>query len=276
MRFYAKEFPEVGDTVMVTVTRIDDMGMRCTLNEYDDITGFARLVDMKRIRSTRTLNSITRVGRSEMVEVTDVDHERRAVDVSRTIVTAEEREAFEPQYHRAKRVHAALEYVAAEHKVPDLADRLGWPDFDRLVAMCVGIIGLVAELPTELREALIKEVQNKLVSDTDRVHTIVQTVDLRCIGSGGIRSIQRAIRAGLAVDPDVCIAVKRCPDYTVRLECRDVREGEARVAAVVAALKTAITAEKGGAFATLVGRRANADASETLRYGPSAEQLLSA
>ena len=93
MRFYAKEFPEVGDTVMVTVTRIDDMGMRCTLNEYDDITGFARLVDMKRIRSTRTLNSITRVGRSEMVEVTDVDHERRAVDVSRTIVTAEEREA---------------------------------------------------------------------------------------------------------------------------------------------------------------------------------------
>lgn len=258
---------------MVTVTSVSESGVQCVLDEYDEVTGYARLVDMKRVRSVRTLNQITCVGKKEIVEVTDVDVARHTVDVSRNIVSLSEVREFNLKFHRAKKVHDILRYAELKHKRHDVGDQLGWPDFDALLALVTnGLEGVL--LPDDVKGTIVAEGDKKLVEDGG-VQEMTQNVDLRCSGPGGIESIQKAIRAGMDTDLErTHITLARSPDYTITVQCQDETDGRARIDAAVEAVKTTLESEVGGAFKRLLPGRRLVDDSESLRYGMRPEALL--
>jgi translation initiation factor 2 subunit 1 len=92
-RFYANEFPDIEDTVMVKVQKIADMGAYVTLSEYDNkglvpaklgnyikkglstSEGMIQLSELSR-RRIRSVNKLIRVGRSECVVVIRVDQDK--------------------------------------------------------------------------------------------------------------------------------------------------------------------------------------------------------
>lgn len=86
-RFYANEFPDVEDTVIVKVNKIAEMGAYVTLTEYNNkgqqqfpkqilslltLEGMILLSELSR-RRIRSVNKLIRVGRSECVVVIRVD-----------------------------------------------------------------------------------------------------------------------------------------------------------------------------------------------------------
>lgn len=74
-RFYENEFPDIEDTVMVKVQKIEDMGAYVTLSEYDGKEGMILLSELSR-RRIRSVNKLIRVGRSECVVVIRVDKDK--------------------------------------------------------------------------------------------------------------------------------------------------------------------------------------------------------
>lgn len=251
---------------MLRVTQIDELGVRGILVEYDTLEAYARVQDMKRARSVRSLNHITRVGKLETVEVTEVDGGH--VSVSRNIVTAEEREEFDKTFSKAKQANSVLAYIASHFELPDLGDQLGWPDHAALRKLAEEKFASAPFLAEEVVVALVKECDKKLV-DEDAITEVREQVDLMCTGPDGVLGVKAAIKAGLATHPSVKIYVERCPLFTVMCKTSDPAEGERRCKEALAAIKTELLKHEGGVFEVKRGRRAVTDASEIFRYSDS-------
>lgn len=249
---------------MLKVERIDELGVRGHLVEYGaHVEAYARVQDMKRARSVRSLNQITRVGRLEIVEVTDIDADGH-VDVSRNIVTAEERETFEKKFNKAKQVNGVLSYVANTFKMEDLGDVLDWPDHHTLHELCTQQFKDKG-LADEVVEVLTKECEKKL-SEDDTISDVRERVEIMCTGRDGILGIQAAIRAGLATHPSMRIYLERHPLFTVMCVTHDAEEGKRRCEDACKAIQTELEAHPGGMFDIRRGRNANVDRTEVYRY----------
>lgn len=74
-RYYENRFPKVNEAVVVTVSKLDQMGVFCTLIEYGNVEGYIPTPELSQQR-IRKITQVTKIGSTEVAIVLRVDEEK--------------------------------------------------------------------------------------------------------------------------------------------------------------------------------------------------------
>jgi len=254
--FYEKKVPEPDELVMVRVNSIDDMGVMCSLLEYNDLEGFLPLSEISRKRMRSVLRHV-RVGQKQVLQVLRVDTERGYVDLSKKYVGAQEKETGSNKYERSKHVHSIAKRLAEVTHQPTKAtfEKMIFPlytlprhPYDAFKALASEdediFVGIVEDVTEELKSQLKKIVLQRMAVQPVKLGS---QIEVTCYSFAGIEDIKRALHAGLdATDgADVKIQLISSPLYLVWMQTIDEEKGKKLLEQVIGAVKEDI-AQSGG------------------------------
>jgi len=259
--FYERKVPEPDELVMVRVNSIDDMGVLCSLLEYNNLEGFLPLSEISRKRMRSVLRHV-RVGQQQVLQVLRVDTERGYTDLSKKYITEVEKDSGTEKYNKGKTVHSITKRVAETlHKdLEDIYKTYVWPlyatfnhpydAFKNLAGMKEGeeddIWKDMPDIDPEIKQAFIGLIKHQMAVQPVKVGA---QIEVMCYSEGGISDIKKALKAGLALNNDSLTAVKiqliSSPLYLVWTTTLDEEKGNKAILEVIAEIKKNIT-ELGG------------------------------
>eukprot|EP01123_Difflugia_compressa_P009284 TRINITY_DN3030_c0_g1_i1.p1 TRINITY_DN3030_c0_g1~~TRINITY_DN3030_c0_g1_i1.p1 ORF type:complete len:342 (-),score=76.20 TRINITY_DN3030_c0_g1_i1:66-962(-) len=256
--FYERRVPEPDELVMVRVNSIDDMGVLCSLLEYNNLEGFLPLSEISRKRMRSVLRHV-RVGQQQVLQVLRVDTERGYTDLSKRYITQVEREAGTDKYNKGKTVHNITKRVAeTQHKeLEEIYKNYVWPlysnyghPFDAFKALAGSKAGeeedIWKDLATTELDKEIKETFKSLIKHQMAVQPVKvgAQIEVMCYSEGGIDDIKRALKAGLDVNNGLLTAVKiqliSSPLYLVWTTTLEEDKGNKALLEVIDIIKQAI------------------------------------
>ena len=105
------DFPEQGEIVIGKITKVLNYGVFMELIEYEGLQGFVHIsnVSSSWVKNIRTF---VKEGQVRAGKVTNVDEEKKQVDISFTKVSANLQRAKIEDYKQAKRTHKLMELFA--------------------------------------------------------------------------------------------------------------------------------------------------------------------
>ncbi|KAL1130592.1 hypothetical protein AAG570_011838 [Ranatra chinensis] len=262
-RFYKQKYPDVEDVVMVTVSKIAEMGAYVHLLEYNNIEGMILLSELSR-RRIRSINKLIRVGKTEPVVVIRVDKEKGYIDLSKRRVSPEDVEKCTERFARAKAVNSILRHVAelldykTDEQLEDLYQRTAWffeernkkkasaYDFFKQAVLDNSILAECG-LDERTQEVLLTNIKRKLTSQAVKIRA---DIEVACYGYEGIDAVKDALRAGLALSTDdlpIKINLIAPPLYVMTTATPEKTEGLKALQVAIEAIKNKIR-ELGGVF----------------------------
>jgi len=245
-RYYAENFPEVDDIVMVNVQSIAEMGAYVRLLEYDNIEGMILLSELSR-RRIRSINKLIRVGRDECVVVIRVDKEKGYIDLSKRRVGAEDAKKCENRYSKAKCVYSILRHTvellhAAGNMVDfeDLFQRTAWfldEKYKRENEKCKASYDMFKravddpsildelKISAEERNFLMRNIERRLTPQAMKVRADIQ---VSCFAYEGVDAVKKALNKGLACsceEHNLKINLIAPPTYVLTTQSLDRMQG---------------------------------------------------
>jgi len=247
-RYYEKEFPEVGDLVMVKVSRIDELGVYGALLEYCNREGMLMISELSS-RRVRSIYKLVRIGKVYTLVVLGVNRNKGFIDLSkkRLDATPEERLKYDNRYNNAKALNSIISYVASRTQadpkmtscsMEDLYKMFGFEMLDqyetgnnlfKLAAKNPDQFLERIKIPEDIRELVISNLRRKL---TPQVVKIRADVGVTCEAGAGIDAIKEAFNAALETSSEeypIKITLIGTPLYMVVCSTLDKEEGIIRV-----------------------------------------------
>eukprot|EP01126_Amoeba_proteus_P049157 TRINITY_DN572_c0_g2_i11.p1 TRINITY_DN572_c0_g2~~TRINITY_DN572_c0_g2_i11.p1 ORF type:complete len:287 (+),score=45.45 TRINITY_DN572_c0_g2_i11:206-1066(+) len=253
--FYPNKVPEKDELVTVRVNSIDDMGVLCSLLEYDDLEGFLPLSEISRKRMRSVLRHV-RVGQRQVLQVIRVDTERGYTDLSKKYITEVEKEIGNEKYNKGKTVHSIASHLAGIKKadLQEIYQSVIWPlykkydhPYDAFKLMASGEEDIYAdlEISQEVKDILLRIVSHQLAVQAVKIGAQVDVTSY----SGGIGVIKQALQAGLEEGEadDVSIQLVRSPTFMIWTTSVDEAKGIAALEKVINRIQEEIT-KLGGIF----------------------------
>jgi translation initiation factor 2 subunit 1 len=111
-----KGFPEKGDFVICTVSRLLPHSVFVALDEYKDKEGMIHTSEIAR-RLVRTMRTYFKIGRGLVCKVLDVDPARNTINLSLRRVGASQERAKVKEFKNEKKAHDILEIFAKNQKM---------------------------------------------------------------------------------------------------------------------------------------------------------------
>jgi len=246
---------------MVRVNSIDDMGVLCSLLEYNNLEGFLPLSEISRKRMRSVLRHV-RVGQQQVLQVLRVDTERGYTDLSKKYITEVERDAGTEKYNKGKTVHNITKRVAeTQHKdIEEIYKNYVWPlygththpfdAFKTLAGLKEGETGDIwTGLPNilnEIKAQFVSLIKHQMAVQPVKVGA---QIEVMCYSEGGIDDIKKALKAGLDLNNGSLTAVKiqliSSPLYLVWTTTLDEDKGNEALNEVIEEIKQKIN-ELGG------------------------------
>ncbi len=236
-------FPEVGDLVVASVTRIVDYGAYVKLDEYRGIEG---LVHIQEISSTwvRHIRDHAREGQKLVLKVLRVNLQRNQVDLSLRRVTGREKSEKMLEWKKERKAESILRSAADKLQKPPaeldsvrrtVLDKFGGLYIPLEEALDDGTDALVeAGVPAEWAQALAEVSKTKIKLDRSKVRA---TVSVSCHDPGGVVKIKQAFAAAKKVrkprGTGVRIYTLGAPKYRVEVEAKNFEAAEKTLNMVV-------------------------------------------
>lgn len=89
------DIPEIGDLVVVTVTKVEKFGAEVKLDEYKDLNGFIHIAEVAN-GWVRYIRDHLREGQKTVCKVLQIDSRRKSVDLSlKRVNEHQKREKFQ-------------------------------------------------------------------------------------------------------------------------------------------------------------------------------------
>jgi len=259
--YYERKVPETDELVMVRVNSIDDMGVLCSLLEYNNLEGFLPLSEISRKRMRSVLRHV-RVGQQQVLQVLRVDTERGYTDLSKKYITEVERDAGTEKYNKGKTVHNITKRVAeTQHKdVEEIYKVYVWPlyashghPFDAFKTLAGLKEGETSDIwtglsliQTEIKNSFVNLIKHQMAVQPVKVGA---QIEVMCYSEGGIDDIRKALKAGLDLNNGSLTAVKiqliSSPLYLVWTTTLDEDKGNEALNEVIEEIKQKIN-ELGG------------------------------
>lgn len=192
-RLYPNELPNVGDLVMVRITKISDDVIYCHILDYnrDGMLHFDEISKQK----VRNIKKVIRVGNQECMEVIDIDKDKGYIDLSRKKSSDEDKEEYSKQYIAARRMHTFF-YRWSVQCGEDFVTTILWKNYDQDNVYN----GLISDnnwhdaLPDNVCERVKDEFYKMFEKKAVKYELNVEMV---CFSLDGINVIQKAIDKGL-------------------------------------------------------------------------------
>mmetsp|Transcript_44366 Transcript_44366/g.90531 ORF Transcript_44366/g.90531 Transcript_44366/m.90531 type:complete len:436 (+) Transcript_44366:148-1455(+) len=253
-RMYRNKYPDVEETVVVLVKRIDVMGVYVSLLEYDETEGMILLSELSR-RRIRSVKKLINVGRQEVALVLRVDKDKGYIDLSKRRVSPEDVDKLEEQFNKSKSVHSIMRNLATTERrdVEDLYESFGWELVDDFGHILDAFKRLLTDpsildkycLSEDVRVALIKNVELRLTPQPVKVRS---DFEVTCFAYEGIDAIKESLLAGIKMGTEqnpITVRLIAPPLYVMTCNTLDQEFGIDLLEQALAKIKEEITNRKG-------------------------------
>lgn len=232
----SKGWPNIGELVVCTVTKVVDFGAFVALDEYDDKEG---LIHISEVASgwVKYIRDHVREGQKIVCKVLDVNPKRGHIDLSFKDVNEHQRRETIQLWKNDQKASKWLQFVADDAKVPapelevmkdKIRDEFGnlYAIFEDAVKGDMRTIDKL-EFPPEVVTAILKVAgDNVKVPSVD----ISGYVDLICPVPNGIDVIKKALKTANAGEEGDGIIVEisyvGAPRYRIRVVAPDYKKAE--------------------------------------------------
>jgi translation initiation factor 2 subunit 1 len=251
-----KAFPEEGEFVIGTITKISSHGAYATLDEF---IGKEGLIHISEIASTwvRNIRNYVREKQKVVAKVLRVDEAKDHIDLSLRRVTNVMRRNKIQEWKRSQKADKLLELVATQlgKTKDDAYDAVGWPLEKKFGEIYAGFENVLEKGEKALEKAGIDDKEwIKTVTELAKAHVTIRKVklsaivELKCYKPNGVEIIQNALNKGLKSTrrKDITLDANLIgsPRYRFSVQAKDYKIAEKVLNKAVNATITAI--EKGG------------------------------
>jgi len=230
-------YPEVGDLVVATVTRVVDYGAYVKLDEYDGVEG---LVHISEVASTyvKNIRAHVRDGQKLVLKVLRVSTQRAQVDLSLRRVTGREKSEKMLEWKKVKKADSIVKGAGEKLRATDedtakirniIYEKFDNPfdafeeaiDEGEETFLSLGISGDWANALTEVSRGKIRLEKAKVTG----------TVELTCTKTAGLEAIRQALRTAKKAKKSRGTTVKvytiGSPRYRLEVRSKEITDAQA-------------------------------------------------
>lgn len=231
------EYPEVGDLVVASVTRVVDYGAYVKLDEYDSVEG---LIHISEIASTyvKNIRVHVREGQKLVLKVLRVSPQRAQVDLSLRRVTGREKSEKMLEWKKVKKADSIVKGAAERLKVAEddvsKVKALIYEKFDNPFDAFEEATDEGEEIFTKLgisedwAKALTEVARSKIRLEKAKV---TGTVELTCTKTEGVEAIRQALRGAKKVKKTRGTTIKiytvGSPRYRLEVRSKEITDAQA-------------------------------------------------
>ncbi len=231
------EWPETGEMVVATVSRIESYGAYVTLDEYDNKEALLHISEISS-RWVRNIRNHVRENQKVVLQVLRVDPSKGQVDLSLRRVNKDDRRKKIEQWKKTRKAETLLKQAATELKItpddlfsdinPKLTDaNLNLYDALEQAAKRGAKIFTDAGIKEKTAEALARVAKEKIVV---KGVTIQGVFEVTAMGSRGVEEIKDVFRGvkemGEETESTVNVYTLGAPKYRVEVTSEDYKKAE--------------------------------------------------
>jgi len=233
----APRYPEVGDLVVASVTRVVDYGAYVKLDEYEGVEG---LIHISEIASTyvKNIRVHVREGQKLVLKVLRVSSQRAQVDLSLRRVTGREKSEKMLEWKKVKKADSIIKGAAEKLKATEddvskvksiIYEKFDNPfdafeeatDEGEEIFSKLGISEEWAKTLTEVARSKIRLEKAKVTG----------TVELTCARTEGVEAIRQALRGAKKVKKSRGTTIKiytvGSPRYRLEVRSKEITDAQA-------------------------------------------------
>ncbi|MGA8855914.1 MAG: translation initiation factor IF-2 subunit alpha [Candidatus Bathyarchaeia archaeon] len=233
----APRYPEVGDLVVASVTRVVDYGAYVKLDEYESVEG---LIHISEIASTyvKNIRVHVREGQKLVLKVLRVSSQRAQVDLSLRRVTGREKSEKMLEWKKVKKADSIIKGAAEKLKATEddvskvksiIYEKFDNPfdafeeatDEGEEIFSKLGISEEWAKTLTEVARSKIRLEKAKVTG----------TVELTCAKTEGVEAIRQALRGAKKVKKSRGTTIKiytvGSPRYRLEVRSKEITDAQA-------------------------------------------------
>lgn len=230
-------YPEVGDLVVASVTRVVDYGAYIKLDEYEGVEG---LIHISEIASTyvKNIRVHVREGQKLVLKVLRVSSQRAQVDLSLRRVTGREKSEKMLEWKKVKKADSIIKGAAERLKATEddvskvksiIYEKFDNPfdafeeatDEGEEIFSKLGISEEWAKILTEVARSKIRLEKAKVTG----------TVELTCTKTEGVEAIRQALRGAKKVKKSRGTTIKiytvGSPRYRLEVRSKEITDAQA-------------------------------------------------
>jgi translation initiation factor 2 subunit 1 len=244
------QYPEVGDLVVASVTRVVDYGAYVKLDEYEGVEG---LIHISEIASTyvKNIRVHVREGQKLVLKVLRVSSQRAQVDLSLRRVTGREKSEKMLDWKKVKKADSIVKGAAERMKVgEEEASKIRdvvYEKFDNPYDAFEESIDEGEETFTKLgiseewAKALTEVARSKIRLEKAKV---TGTVELACTKTAGIEAIRQALRGAKKAKKTRGTTIKiytiGSPRYRLEVRSKEITDAQSTLNLAIEEVLSAI------------------------------------
>lgn len=248
-----QDFPEVGEIVVSTVTRIMDQGAYVTLDEYNNIQGFLHVSEIA-TGWIRNVEKFLKVGEKKVLLVKRVDPGRSEIDLSLKQVSADQKKKKLLEIKRTEKEKALIDNLKSKGNLTKieieklenvLTDKFGsiYEAFSEVSAKGMSILEELNLPPKSI--PIIEELSSKIQVPHVEIRGVLE---LTCPKSNGIEIIKNALLEAMENKKvNVSVTYIGAPKYRIAITAQNFKEAEKELKPTLETIESTIE-KKGGTF----------------------------
>lgn len=246
----APQYPEVGDLVVASVTRVVDYGAYVKLDEYQGVEG---LIHISEIASTyvKNIRVHVREGQKLVLKVLRVSTQRAQVDLSLRRVTGREKSEKMLEWKKVKKADSMIKGAAERLKVgEDEESKIRTIIYEKFDNPFDAFEEATDEGEETFTKLGISEEWAKTLTDVARGKIklekakVTGTVELTCTKTAGVEAIRQALRGAKKVKKSRGTSIKiytiGSPRYRFEVKSKQITDAQATLNLAVDEVLSAI------------------------------------
>lgn len=247
-----QDFPEVGEIVIATVTKIVDQGAYVSLDEFNNIQGFLHVSEIA-TGWIRSVAKFLKVGEKKVLLVKRVDTRRSEIDLSLKQVSSDQKKKKLLEIKRGEKETVLIENLKSRAGLSQsemtkleniLVDKFGsiYDAFSEVSAKGISVLDNL-HIPSKTL-TMIAELGSKIQVPHVEIRGIFE---ITCNKSNGIEIIKQALIDATANKKEISVTYIGAPKYRIALAAPNFKEAEKELKPILASVQNTIE-KKGGTF----------------------------
>lgn len=248
-----QEFPEVGEIVVATVTRIMDQGAYVTLDEYNNIQGFLHISEIA-TGWIRNVEKFLKPGEKKVLLVKRVDTRRSEIDLSLKQISSDQKKKKLLELKRKEKESGLIENLktkaglskAESEKIENiLVEKFDsvYDAFSEVAAKGISVLdGL--DIPSKTI-SVIGELSSKMQIPYVEIRGILEITSTKPDGMDIIKRSLMAVMENKKVN--VSITYIGAPKYRLGITAQNFKDAEKELKPILASIEQTIV-KSGGTF----------------------------
>jgi translation initiation factor 2 subunit 1 len=259
-----RRWPEVGEYVVGTISRVEPHGAYAILDEYENNEGMIHISEVA-ASWVRNIRNFVRERQKIVAKVLNVNEKKGHIDLSMRRVTKNTKLQKVKQWKRSQKAENLLELATKKYNefngtnltLDDAYEAVGWNMETAFGDILAGFEDAKQRGSVALTEKNIPEKWVKVLADLAETQVEIPHVkmsgiiEIQCYESDGIIQIQKALQSGIELvteeDTEVNIYLIGSPKYKIEVFTNNYKHAETVMQKVSKKVIGAISKNKGHA-----------------------------